>query len=150
MKIRVTINNQTFEVEIHDLSARPVQAVIDGEVFEVWPEGGFLSTQPSPSPARTVPSPAMASSPIASPSPAAPAPVSINKNTSVTAPIPGVIHNILVKAGEQVAVGQDLFVLEAMKMKNAIKASRVGTVASIQVNVGDTVVHGQTLLIYAE
>jgi biotin carboxyl carrier protein len=47
-----------------------------------------------------------------------------------------------------VSNGQELYVLEAMKMKNSIKADREGTIASIHVNAGDTVKHNQPILTF--
>ncbi len=38
MKIRVNVSGKDFDVEIEDLSSRPVIAIIDGKRFEVWPE----------------------------------------------------------------------------------------------------------------
>jgi hypothetical protein len=38
MKLRVKIQNRTYEVEVGDLLSRPIKATIDGQVFEVWPE----------------------------------------------------------------------------------------------------------------
>jgi biotin carboxyl carrier protein len=64
----------------------------------------------------------------------------------VLAPLPGVIVAVLVKSGDQVARGQELCTLEAMKMKNAIKSSREGIIDTIAVNVGDQVNHGQMLI----
>jgi biotin carboxyl carrier protein len=64
----------------------------------------------------------------------------------VLAPLPGVIVAVLVKPGDQVARGQELCTLEAMKMKNAIKSSREGIIDTIAVNIGDQVNHGQMLM----
>jgi biotin carboxyl carrier protein len=49
-----------------------------------------------------------------------------------------------------VEYGQDLLTLEAMKMKNAIRATRAGTIAAVHVNVGDQVQHGQVLLEFTD
>ena len=68
---------------------------------------------------------------------------------SVTAPIPGVIQEVKVQAGQSVKKGDVLFVLEAMKMKNNITAMHDGKVASVNVSKGDSVVHGQSLMTYA-
>lgn len=64
----------------------------------------------------------------------------------VTAPMPGVILSIDTAVGATVQRGQTLLVLEAMKMKNELKAEREGTVASIGVAVGDQVRHGDVLV----
>ena len=68
---------------------------------------------------------------------------------TVTAPIPGVIQEVKVQAGQSVKKGDVLFVLEAMKMKNNITAMHDGKVASVNVSKGDSVVHGQSLMTYA-
>ncbi len=53
MKIKVKIDEQEFEVEINDLTARPIVALVDGQCFEVWPEE---ETSPAPAPAGKAPS----------------------------------------------------------------------------------------------
>ena len=68
---------------------------------------------------------------------------------TVTAPIPGVIQEVKVQAGQSVKKGDVLFVLEAMKMKNNITAMHDGKVASVSVSKGDSVTHGQALMTYA-
>ena len=68
---------------------------------------------------------------------------------TVTAPIPGVIQEVKVQAGQSVKKGDVLFVLEAMKMKNNITAMRDGKIATVNVSKGDTVTHGQALMTYA-
>ena len=45
MKIHVKIQNKTYEVRIADIHARPIQASVDGESFDVWPEEMTLPAQ---------------------------------------------------------------------------------------------------------
>lgn len=147
MKLRVKVDDQTFEVEVGDLSARPVLATIDGETFSVWPEAaeqaenGLSTAEPV--------EPAAASAPVKAAAPAA-ATNGANKGKVVSAPIPGVIISVAVKEGDPVIFGQELCVLEAMKMKNIIRANRPGKVAQICIAAGDQVKHGQPLIEYAE
>jgi glutaconyl-CoA/methylmalonyl-CoA decarboxylase subunit gamma len=68
----------------------------------------------------------------------------------VLAPIPGVIISIDVKPGDTVEHGTTLCVLEAMKMKNAIRATRAGKIGAVQINVGETVRHNQVLIEFAD
>ena len=68
---------------------------------------------------------------------------------AVTAPIPGVIQEVKVSAGQSVKKGDVLFVLEAMKMKNNITAMHDGKVASVNVSKGDSVAHDDVLMTYA-
>ncbi len=58
---------------------------------------------------------------------------------TVDAPLPGRVISILVKAGDKVAAGQDVVILEAMKMENNISTDYAGTVKQVLVNEGDTV-----------
>ena len=81
--------------------------------------------------------------------PKASAPAAAAGGETVTAPIPGVIQEVKVQAGQSVKKGDVLFVLEAMKMKNNITAMRDGKVATVNVSKGDTVTHGQALMSYA-
>lgn len=145
MKLTVKIDDLSYDVEIDDLNARPVLATIDGETFEVWPEEAAVET-PIAAPR---PTPAPAQAPVRA-MPAA-SPVSISDAAKVViAPLPGTIIAIAVKEGTTVKVGQELLTLEAMKMKNSIRASREGKVKAILVNIGDQVRHGQALVEYAD
>jgi biotin carboxyl carrier protein len=143
MKINVKVNNQNYEVEIKDLAARPVIAVIGGETFEVWPERQTGPAQP----AFTTP----ATNPALAAAPSAPAatPVAVpaaGGAGAVLAPIPGVIVTIAVKVGDAVTAGKELCVLEAMKMKNSIKAARPGKVTAVRIAVGELVKKNQVLV----
>ena len=53
--------------------------------------------------------------------------------------MPGRIIRVLVKPGDKVEAGQDVVILEAMKMENSIMASAAGTVKQLLVAEGDTV-----------
>ena len=65
----------------------------------------------------------------------------------VTAPMPGKIVKIFVKAGEVVAEGQGLVVIEAMKMENELKAPKAGTVTEVITREGATVENGAPLVV---
>jgi len=64
----------------------------------------------------------------------------------VAAPIPGLITSVAVTAGDAVSAGDQLLVLEAMKMENEIAAPLAGTVASVHVSPGDAVEKGTRLV----
>ena len=67
------------------------------------------------------------------------------KQTPVTAPMPGVVFDILKGPGDPVEEGETVLVLEAMKMEMAIAAPCEGVVAEILVAKGDQVTAGQAL-----
>lgn len=148
MKINVKVANQSFEVEIDDLQSRPILATVDGETFEVWPEETAAPVvAAAPAPSTPTPAPRPAAAPVARP--AAPVAEPTGGSNSLLAPLPGTVIAIAVREGQEVKVGQELLTLEAMKMKNAIRASRDGKIGAIRVNVGDQVRHNQVLLEYA-
>ena len=66
---------------------------------------------------------------------------------AVCAPLPGRVIEIKVKAGETVTVGQEVMILEAMKMENSISSDYAGKVLGILVEEGDTVQADQALLV---
>lgn len=65
---------------------------------------------------------------------------------NVTAPMPGLITSVRVSAGEAVAAGAPLLVLEAMKMENVLQSPGDGMVAAVKVKAGDRVEKGQVLV----
>lgn len=65
---------------------------------------------------------------------------------SVTAPLPGRIISVMVSAGDKVTKGQDVVILEAMKMENSIASEYDGTVFRVDVAVGDTVSENAVLV----
>lgn len=140
MKYKVEIDGKTYQVEIADLQARPVVALVDGERFEIWPEDAGIE-RPQTAPEIYIP----VSEPKAPPQTSSPAGAG---GKELTAPLPGVIVAILVQPGDTVSRGQELVTLEAMKMKNAIKSHRDGQIASVMVSVGDQVGHGQPLITF--
>ena len=144
MKMHVQIGEQKYEVEVGSLMEQPVQVVVDGEQFDVWVE----EDQPNVSVATAA---AVQTDQLLNPSPR-PVPVQAGSasSQSVAAPIPGVILSVGVKPGDAVKVGQELCVLEAMKMKNTIRAARDGKIASVHISAGEHVSHGQALMDYAE
>ena len=64
----------------------------------------------------------------------------------MTAPLPGTVIEIFIKAGDQIEAGQVILVIEAMKMKNSIRSRRAGKIAEVLVNAGQTVAHKQVLV----
>ncbi|CAM9816151.1 unnamed protein product [Lampetra planeri] len=75
-------------------------------------------------------------------------PVRVREDTSlfVLSPMPGTVVNVSCKAGDQVSAGQEVCVIEAMKMQNSLTASRSGQVKAIHFAAGDTVGEGDVLV----
>ena len=68
----------------------------------------------------------------------------------VASPMPGVVASLAVKPGDRVEIGQEIAVIEAMKMHNSIRAEKAATVAEVVVAAGDSIDVDQKLIIYAK
>jgi glutaconyl-CoA/methylmalonyl-CoA decarboxylase subunit gamma len=143
MKIHVKIQDKIYEVKVGDILTRPIQAVVDGEMFEVWPEE--MMTPSAVQRIAAIPPAAQAIQP--SEKNKVEEKTSQNDN-GIKAPIPGVIIDVKVSAGDSVVYGQELCVLEAMKMKNSIRSGKAGTIDKVLVSTGDQVSQGQLLMEY--
>ena len=61
-------------------------------------------------------------------------------------PMPGLLVKLVVKVGDQVKTGEELAVVEAMKMENSLRATNDGIVAKISADVGDSLMVDQAIL----
>ena len=73
-----------------------------------------------------------------------------NAEFRLSAPMPGNVIRVLVKAGERVTRGQQLLVMEAMKMEHAIVAPVDGVVEKVLFNPGDLVQNGSELIEFSQ
>jgi biotin carboxyl carrier protein len=68
------------------------------------------------------------------------------KINHIKAPMPGLILDLKVNVGDAVKIGDQVLILEAMKMENVLKSSGEGTVKTLNVKKGDRVEKGQVLI----
>lgn len=75
---------------------------------------------------------------------------SVNEDVAedLKAPMPGLVIDIKVEAGQEVEKGDLLLVLEAMKMENNIKSQNTGVVKSIEIEKGQAVEKNQVLITF--
>ncbi len=73
------------------------------------------------------------------------APVASGEGQEIKAPMPGAVIRITADSGTEVSEGDEILVIEAMKMETPIKASCAGTVTAVNVAPGDKIVAGQVL-----
>ena len=64
----------------------------------------------------------------------------------ITSPMAGTVTRVLVQAGDTVQLGQDVVILESMKMEIAVQADANGTVQGVWVGAGEFVDEGSILL----
>ena len=69
-----------------------------------------------------------------------------DRSRQLLSPMPGLLVSIAVKQGQTVKTGEELAVIEAMKMENVLRAERDGTVAKLHAAAGDSLAVDQTIL----
>ena len=126
-RLRVRVGGRWHAVEVGDLSGSPVTVTVDGETFEVEVEGLPPGAPARPRRGRTQ-----------TPGILVPPPASrVNPTTAdgnvIRSPMPGRVISILVRPGDTVSVGQEVCVVEAMKMEQSIRSPQNGTVKEIRV-----------------
>ena len=70
----------------------------------------------------------------------------VDLSSVVLSPMPGAIKNVNVKEGDMVSEGQELVIIEAMKMQNSLHAGKTGKVKAVFAKVGATVDEGEVLV----
>ena len=135
------IDGKEYAVKIDKIEGDQAQLEVNGTPYSVEI---IQEKKETPKDAKSAPKSAPAAT--AAPAPAA-APASSGKGKAVKAPLPGVIISVDVQVGQQVKRGQQVAVLEAMKMENGINAECDGTITEIKVKAGDSILEGTDILI---
>lgn len=112
---------------------------VNGNVYEVTVEEGIGTGAPA------APKAAPKASPKAAPAPKKAAPAGGAGSIQVTAGAAGKVFKIVANVGQSVKAGDPVVIIEAMKMEIPVVAPQDGTVASIDVAVGDAIDAGATL-----
>ena len=139
-KYQYKVQGVDYEVEIEEVDGNIAKVNVNGIPFEVELQ----------KPINAAKHPTMTRPKVEAPKPVAAAPAQpaapAGAGTPVKAPLPGTVTEVKVSVGQQVAVGDVVLVLEAMKMQNNIEAEYAGTVTSVVVKPGETVMEGAVLL----
>jgi biotin carboxyl carrier protein len=146
----VRVNNVAYSVEVPQGPAAGAPVYATPSLAVPPPvQAAAPASAPTPPPAAPVPAAAPASAPTpppVTPVPAAAPSAAASSDSMVVAPMPGIILSILVQEGDEVAAGDAMLVLEAMKMENEIHASRAGKIKKIHVSEGAEVQSGSRLI----
>ena len=140
------INGQDYIVAVNKLENSIAQVAVNGTNYEIElvnneEQDIKIAARPSAPKAAASTAPKAAAAPVANKSAG-----NSNAAGAVNSPLPGVIVSIDVNVGDTVKKGQQVAILEAMKMENVINSPVDGTVASINVNKGDSILEGVTIL----
>lgn len=123
---------------------RKLRITVAGKVYEVEVE--VLDDTGRQGPANPAPPARVASASVSAPASPSSSGAPAGGAGAVPSPLAGKVVSISVKAGDSVAQGDTVIVLEAMKMNTLVTAPAAGTVSEILVKPGDAVEEGQALL----
>jgi biotin carboxyl carrier protein len=133
-RYKFTISGNKYNVEIKSFEENIAEIEVNGTSYQVE-LGKEIKTPQTPKLIRyTPPTP-----------PKAPA-LNTPGISLIKAPLPGTIIAITVLPGMQIKLDQPVIILEAMKMENNVFAEKSGTVKTVRVAVGDTVMQGDILI----
>lgn len=151
---RVKLGNKSYVVEVEDVNQAPVRVRVNGRSYEVEVEWQGADSEATVRPDILPSAPERDPDTGASnrlPLPPTPQVSEAEKDTTATidAPMPGTIISIAVQRGDHVARGDEICLLEAMKMRNSIKSPRAGEIAEVFVTPGTKVAYGAHLVRFA-
>jgi biotin carboxyl carrier protein len=138
----VSVDGRTLEVDLAESGDGFSSLLVDGHCYEVGVlprPGGFEVTLGARSVAVEVGAAAAGAAARVSRHGAGP--------LRVAAPMPGKIVRVLVVPDQEVAAGDGLVVIEAMKMENELRASRSGRVSEVAAREGQAVESGALLVV---
>ena len=141
---KLKINGAEYTVDINDVEGQEVKLTVNGTPYNVTvdqelkqPKTHVINSRPAPRVSAAAGDVQRSNTP---------APGASAGGAKVTTPLPGTILDVFVNVGDQVAEGQRVVLLEAMKMENNIEADVAGTVKAVKVRKGDSVLEGDVLV----
>lgn len=134
-KYKIKINGNPYVVDILDADKNNIKLEVNGTAYEVELESEVKITK-TPRLVRAEAMPTQTAKPLQT-----------DKSTKkITAPLPGTVLSVAVKVGDEVKTGDNLLVLEAMKMENNIQADSSGVVKALHVQPNSNVLQGDVLV----
>ncbi|MBR3489072.1 MAG: acetyl-CoA carboxylase biotin carboxyl carrier protein subunit [Bacteroidales bacterium] len=141
------INGTDYNVDINEVEGQEIKLDVNGTPYVVTVDKEMRAQKPRTTIVSSSPAPRVAAAAGDVQRASAPNPNSAAGGTKVATPLPGTILDVFVNVGDQVKAGQRVVLLEAMKMENNIEADTDGTVTSVNVRKGDSVLEGDTLIV---
>ncbi len=120
--LRIKIKDKWFEVEVLEFSTKKAVFLVDGEQMIVTPGSKVTLDTPSEQSFSDL---------------------SISK--SFTAPMPGTVIELLVEVGQKIDEGEEVCILESMKMQQVLRSEVSGVVKRIVASEGDQILDGQVI-----
>jgi biotin carboxyl carrier protein len=157
-RYQIEIQNKQYTIDVEDVDANNFRVVLDNQTYEVNLSAAEDLAEAEITPAivpagqrqvASITTESKASEPAPRIATHASAQVPVSR-ANLTAPMPGTILELQVKVGDKVKRGQTIAILEAMKMKNAIKSPQDGVISQVVAEPGKPVRHGDVLVCFEE
>ena len=120
--VRVKVGERWYTVEVDNISTSPLRVTVEGETFDVEVEG-LPPANPTATPPR---SPQQGPTQVRTPTPRV-------SEKVIRSPMPGRVVAVNVRPGDTVSPGQEVCVVEAMKMEQSISTSQGGVIKAVHV-----------------
>lgn len=120
--LRIKIKDKWFEVEVLEFSTKKAVFLVDGEQMIVT-SGSKIALDTSSEQSFSDP----------------------GLSKSFTAPMPGTVIELLVEVGQKIDAGDEVCILESMKMQQVLRSEVSGVVKRIVVSEGDQILDGQVI-----
>ncbi|MCY4582616.1 MAG: hypothetical protein OXE50_07460 [Chloroflexi bacterium] len=134
-RVRIRVNEEWYDVEIGDLYQRPVEVVVDGEEYLV--EVGDPSEAGAP--------PVRRAAAMKTEQPGLRG-ITQGDERVIRCPLPGKIVSVTITKGQELQAGDEICLLESMKMEQSVRMARGGIVKGVKVKKNQAVEAGQPLL----
>jgi biotin carboxyl carrier protein len=132
--MRLKVNGEWFSVEVGDPYQSPVEVSVDGETYMV--EMGVADNGSMPTVRRQAPKvdqPGLRG-------------ITEGDERVIRCPLPGKVVSISLTKGQAVEAGDEICVLESMKMEQSVRMAKAGTVKNIKIKVEQSINAGSTLI----
>ena len=133
-RMRVRVNDDWYDVEIADLFQNPVEVVVDGETYLVEVGNpGDVGVPARRSATRKAELPGLRG-------------MTQGDERVIRCPLPGKIVSVTVTKGQELEAGDEICLLESMKMEQSVRMARSGVVKGVKIKKDQAVEAGQPLL----
>ncbi len=143
-EIVLEINGKEHKVKIKEHGAETAKIEVNGNLYDVVLKDLGI---PKPVDVKPVPPPVKREAVKPNETSQLRKPKNVVSSGNITAPLPGLIIDVMVKPGDAVKTGQDVLIMEAMKMENEVQAAQDGVVKEVKVKRGDSVYEGDVLIV---
>ena len=147
--LKVQVGNRWFTVEITDINSEWIKTKVDGDIIEINITELEKTDPALQEQAKNKPAPI---SKAVDPKPEVKTTVDTasGETKELKSPMPGTIISINIKVGDSIQLGDDIYILEAMKMQQTIRSEEAGIINSIEVESGQQVLDGDTIMTFKQ